>query len=387
MEVCLNVTGKCRRCDADEVLATVAGVRSEPTQMQECEVFKWRRGYKRSSRETVISTIMSHKAKRDKAQPRNVTSECADAMRVSEHYASTPPRVGRWETSDCRWKQDRDIDESSETCRVAVNEAARYVKDTAEQVIPMTAEVPDAVENLNNEFERVKESEEQFLGFHDVLEPLTQKVAIPRDEGRLAEEAVLKAKSACENPEWLLLELTTLECAKKNPSDLGTRIPESEARSDRVSRLGSVTVTSRFAVLWMTRAKWNCLGDTCELTRAGSASDEVIVSGYWFKRWNGASDWNGGNDWINLHINDECRSRRSSRRNDAGLAWDHEQIQRVESAIAAQRRGAVEHPRSEERKKCASGRLACAQCAQVVETERVSQQEYSTSTCHVQKLV
>ena len=90
MEVCLDTTGECRRCDADDVLATVAGVRSEPTQMQECEVFKWRRRYKRSSMETVISTRMSHKAKRDKAQPRIVTPECADVMRVSEHHASTP---------------------------------------------------------------------------------------------------------------------------------------------------------------------------------------------------------------------------------------------------------------------------------------------------------
>ena len=40
MEVCLDATGKGRRCDPDEVLATVAGVRSEPTQMQECELFK-----------------------------------------------------------------------------------------------------------------------------------------------------------------------------------------------------------------------------------------------------------------------------------------------------------------------------------------------------------
>ena len=74
-------------CDADEGLATVAGVRSEPTQMQECEVFKWRRRYKRSSMETVISTRMSHKAKRGKARPRIVTPECADAKRVPEHYA------------------------------------------------------------------------------------------------------------------------------------------------------------------------------------------------------------------------------------------------------------------------------------------------------------
>ena len=62
MEVCLDTSGECSRCDADGVLATVAGVRSEPTQMQECEVFKWRRRYKRSSMETVISTRMSHKA-------------------------------------------------------------------------------------------------------------------------------------------------------------------------------------------------------------------------------------------------------------------------------------------------------------------------------------
>ena len=89
IEVGVNTTGKCR-CDADEVLATVIRVRSESTQMQECEVFRWCCRCNRLSKETVISTSMSHKAKRDKAQPRTVTPECADAMRVSEHYASTP---------------------------------------------------------------------------------------------------------------------------------------------------------------------------------------------------------------------------------------------------------------------------------------------------------
>ena len=47
MEVCLDTTGECRRCDADEVQATVVGVRSQTTQMQECEVLKWSRRYKR----------------------------------------------------------------------------------------------------------------------------------------------------------------------------------------------------------------------------------------------------------------------------------------------------------------------------------------------------
>ena len=115
MEACLNTVGECRRCDADEVLATVAGVRSEPTQMQECEVFKWRRRYKRSSMETVISTRMSHKAKRNKAQPRIVIPECADAMRVSEHCTSTPcTRTQRLMinslVSKCRTRQPESCD-------------------------------------------------------------------------------------------------------------------------------------------------------------------------------------------------------------------------------------------------------------------------------------
>ena len=86
-----------------------------------------------------------------------------------------------------RWEQDRDIDENSGACRVSASEAARYVKDTTKQVTPVTAEVPDATDSLNNEFERVKEIVEQFFGVHYVLEQLTQKVAIARDEGRLAE--------------------------------------------------------------------------------------------------------------------------------------------------------------------------------------------------------
>ena len=61
-----------------------------------------------------------------------------------KNQAIDAPRVSRWETSDCRWKQDRDVDENSETCRVAVDEAARCVEDTTEEVTPVTAEVPDA---------------------------------------------------------------------------------------------------------------------------------------------------------------------------------------------------------------------------------------------------
>ena len=41
----------------------------------------------------------------------------------------------------------------------------------------------------------------------------------------------------------------------------------------------------------------------------------------------------------------KCWSRRSSRENNAGLACGHEQLKRLESADAAQRRGTVECPK------------------------------------------
>ena len=41
----------------------------------------------------------------------------------------------------------------------------------------------------------------------------------------------------------------------------------------------------------------------------------------------------------------KCWSRRSSRENNAGLACGHEQVKRLESADAAQRRGTVECPK------------------------------------------
>ena len=89
---------------------------------------------------------------------------------------------------------------------------------------PATAEVPDATDSLNKKFERVKESGEQFFEVRDVLEQLTQKVAIARDEKRLVEEAVLTPESrGRELLERLLLEHTTLECAKENRAILARR--------------------------------------------------------------------------------------------------------------------------------------------------------------------
>ena len=615
MEACLNTAGECRRCDADEVLTTVAGVRSEPTQMQECEVLKWRRRCKRSSMETVISTRMSHKSQERQSPAKNchtrvrrcnaciralhehpmhtnaeVDEWCQSVVHVDQSHAtryprsfligsrradrtsdrsqiewwpvlaagesaptlefwgersvavrkrphddsakhvenlagltevksSTPelstaarsamsrrgmgvvsclrssepadcqsykaeygtdvtvsvhklhmqmvnsckdqeeihmdqeavpatmnksgleieaeelsqdvqtastvlvwidgtcsgepvscklllagagrlknhaidaPRVSRWEMSDCRWKHGCGVDENSETCRVAVNEAARYVKETTEQVTQATAEVPDATDSLNSKFERVKESRTQFFGVRDGLEQLTQKVEIARDEGRLAEEAVLTPESrGRELPERLLLGQTTLECAKENPSDLGTKIPQSDARSDRVSRLEAVAVTSRFAVLWMARAKWNCLGDICELTRADRASDEVILSGYWFGMVQ-TMETTGSNDGMV-----ETTGSTSTFVTNAGAGGAVAEMMLVGRAAMCRysvwsrksRPSAEVQSSTRDQKNQISTRQVdrrMLSCALVGETEHVSQQEYSTSTSHGPKLV
>ena len=88
VEVCPDTTGECCNRDAVETLSwytTVGGIRTE----QECEMFRRRHEYEKSSMQTVMSTTTSHRAKRDETQPRVVTHEYADAMRVPEHYAST----------------------------------------------------------------------------------------------------------------------------------------------------------------------------------------------------------------------------------------------------------------------------------------------------------
>ena len=88
MEACLDTAGECRRCDTDEVLVTVAGVRSEPTELQECEVFKWRRRYKK-----VIHADSHQHENAPRSQEKQSTAkncDTRDAMRVSEHYVSTP---------------------------------------------------------------------------------------------------------------------------------------------------------------------------------------------------------------------------------------------------------------------------------------------------------
>ena len=88
MEGCPDTAGEYCDSDAVETLswyATVGGIWTD----QECQMFKRRHEYEKSSMQTVIRTTTSHRAKRDEGHLRVVTHEYADAMRVLEHYANT----------------------------------------------------------------------------------------------------------------------------------------------------------------------------------------------------------------------------------------------------------------------------------------------------------
>ena len=129
MEVCPDTTGECCNRDAVETLswcATVGGNRTE----QECEMFRRRHEYEKSSMQTVISTTTSHKAKRDETQPRVVILVYADAMRVPEHYARTlstrtlQPVISRV-MSKCRTRQLESCDTLSAFFRAWLSRGVR----------------------------------------------------------------------------------------------------------------------------------------------------------------------------------------------------------------------------------------------------------------------
>ena len=71
----------------------------------------------------------------------------AGTGRLKNHAINTSRR-SRWETSDCRWEQDRRLG------RVECQSVR--LRDTSKQVITVTDEVPNATDSLNIEFERVK---------------------------------------------------------------------------------------------------------------------------------------------------------------------------------------------------------------------------------------
>ena len=94
MEAFFDRAGEFYDHHTDEVLdrdATIAGIRAELTQMQEFEVFGWKRRTEKLAAEKIISTKMFHKTKGNDIRSRTVAREFADGVFAPEHHASTLP--------------------------------------------------------------------------------------------------------------------------------------------------------------------------------------------------------------------------------------------------------------------------------------------------------
>ena len=111
-EACLNTVGECRRCDADEVLATVAGVRSEThtdTRVRSVQVAS-------QIQKVIHGDSHQHENVPRSQEKQSPAKNCdTDAVRVSEHYASTPcTRTQRLTinrmVSKCRARQPESCD-------------------------------------------------------------------------------------------------------------------------------------------------------------------------------------------------------------------------------------------------------------------------------------
>ena len=194
----------------------------------------------------------------------------------------------------------------------------------------------------NHNKQRVKGLErrgEQFLEVRKALEMPMQDTGTAR-ERKLAKRSVLEAEPAAANCASREREFSArvsreqdTSKAKENLNNLGTKALGREAMSSCAS--GNVTIH-----LFFLRG---VIVET--LVRTISANSEEFENGCRSKR---VKDTKVGvasmTDSVSTLMK-KCWSRRSSRGNDAGLACGRQQVKRVESADAAQRRGAVECPR------------------------------------------
>ena len=96
---------------------------------------------------------------------------------------------------------------------------------------------------------------------------------------------------------------------------------------------------------WTTHTQWSYLGFICGLARTASASDEVIVNGHFSKRVNGTTTgvMEATDSISTFAVNAGAGGAVAG---DAGLACGHEQAQWLQSADAALRCSAVEHPKA-----------------------------------------
>ena len=127
------------------------------------------------------------------------------------------------------------------------------------------------------------------------------------------------------------------ESGERAASDLDTRALEREAMPRRVSKYGVVAVTRPICCALEHTGTVELLWLHLWASTTASASEEVIVNWYWYKREN---DETTGvmevADSIPTFAVDA--GGKSSRRSDAGLACGHEQLQRVESQSSTRKR-------------------------------------------------
>ena len=262
-------------------------------------------------------------------------STAAGAVRLRSHTIETR-YVDRREARVQFWKENRTDDVNSEAPGVVADDTAENAKDTADQQYQVSVDEVDVADISNREAEGLKKRGEQFL---QVLEMPMQDTGTARDR-KLAKGSVLETepaavKSASREREFSVRvsrEQDTSK-AKENLNNLGTKALGREAISSCASGYVTIPVITLRGVVVAT------------LVRTINANSEEFGNGCHLKRVKNTKTGVASTADSVATFMKKCWSRTSSRGNDAGLACGHEQVKRVESADAAQRRGAVECPR------------------------------------------
>ena len=253
-----------------------------------------------------------------------------DAVTCESTSAGTVRQRSRTIETSCanrrEAQEDRTDDVIPEAHGGAADDTTEIVKDTDVREYQVGAGEVDAADVSDKEFEGLKRRGEQFLEVRKALEiPMVDTETI--SERELVRRSVSEAGPAAANsaPEHIQSE--------GNLNNLDTKALGREVISSCAS--GCVTIPAialggvLAAILVRTiNANSDEFKDGCHLkrvkdTKTGVASTAASVSKFMRKCW----------------------SRRSSRENNAGLACGHEQVKRLESADAAQRRGTVECPK------------------------------------------
>ena len=265
-------------------------------------------------------------------------STSAGAVRLRNHTIETK-YADRREAWVHFWKENRTDDVSSEAHGDVADDTAENAKETDVQEYQVGEEEVDVADVSNKESKGLKRRGEQFFKERKVLETPMQSTVTAR-ERKLVRWSGLEAEPAAVNSASREREFSSrvswvqgTSKAKENLNNLDTKALGREVMSRCAS--GYVTIpaiTLRGVVVAISvrtiNANSNEFENGCHLKLAKDTKTGVASTA----------------DSVSMSMK-KCWSRRSSRENNAGLACGHEQVKRVGSADAAQRRHTVECPR------------------------------------------